>query len=93
MTCTDLPRAPMAVGDEADWSRDWEPLIGNEVILQSTWHPVDGLTFGASSVNGQVTTQWVTADKRGTFALTNEIVTDAGRRWFRTVAVVVVPKL
>lgn len=84
---------PDAVLDYAvDWS-DW--LATGETITTSTWTVPTGIeeTTPPPSTDGSVATIWMTGGTAGTrYALTNHIVTSAGREDDRTIYLKVLDK-
>lgn len=86
-----LPYVQMAAGETLDWSRDWsEQLEADETISTSAWEVASGLAAGIVSQVGAIATQWLTSSGLGTFAVTNQVTTSAGRVMRRTLMVEVV---
>ncbi len=74
--------------DTIDYSMSWHQL-GTDSIVTSTW-TADGLTVGNSTINGLVTTCFVSGGTEGNVAtLTNTITTGMGRTLQRSIYVAV----
>ena len=74
--------------DTIDYSLSWHQL-GTDVIVTSTWTS-DDLTVGTSTIDGLVTTCFVSGGTDGAVAnLTNTIITGMGRTLQRTVYIAV----
>lgn len=90
--------ATLAVKDPSDvldYAIDWEDILvaDSDTISTSAWSTSSpaGLTVASSpapSVNGYVTTVWVSGGTAITqYALTNTIVTAGGRTYQRTITI------
>lgn len=89
-----LPVVQMAVNDVLDWGRDWTDELGDgETITASLWTVPEGLTAGAATQEGPITSQFVTATEAGTFNLVNRMTDSVGRVRNRTLVIEVVEAL
>lgn len=73
---TDFTKDPDA---SLDYSIDWTYwLTGSEVIDESTWQSLDGVTIESSSYTDKITTVYVSGGKANTVCrLTNTITTNS----------------
>jgi hypothetical protein len=88
--------SPKDPAEILDYGRDWTPELtadGEASISTSAWSVSSpaGLTIATSpapSINGLITTLWVSGGTNGTkYSLVNTIVTPAGRKYERTIVV------
>lgn len=71
-----------------DMGFDWSRMLHGDTIDTSTWEvPTDVTQAQASSVSGYRTSVWPQFPTGGCFALVNEIATDGGRTYRRTLHV------
>jgi hypothetical protein len=72
-------------GDTLDYSLDWTALLqASETIASSSWAADTGVTLGAQSYFGTVTTVFAGGGvDGGAYRLTNTITTSGGRTFAR----------
>lgn len=75
--------------DEAlDMGFDWSRMLRGDTIATSSWEtPSDVTQAQASSTSGARTTIWPQLPAGGCFRLVNEIVTEGGRTYRRSLTV------
>lgn len=81
--------------DDLDYSLDWAShLKAGETITVSDWTVPAGLVAGPESVDGAITTQWITGGALyRTYTVVNRITTSQGRTLERSFVLPVVPRL
>lgn len=79
----------MGPGEVIDLVFDWSRVLPDDTIESSTWEIGDGLTAANdSTLTDFKTTAWVTGGSLGQYiACVNQIVTEGGRTYRRTVYV------
>jgi hypothetical protein len=89
---SDLPAWPIKDPDEVlDYSVNWTArLPDDDKILTSTWTIPTGLTLNAQTIDGFITTVWMSVGVSGvTYKIYNTITTQAGRTLQEAVQLVV----
>lgn len=74
-----------------DYSMDWSAwLITGDSVSASDWIAETGITIDSETVNGDITTVWLSGGtEQQTYTVTNRITTDDGRIDDRSVEVYV----
>jgi len=79
-----------AVNDNRDYSIDWTNLLNSgETIATVTWVVPTGVAAGSSSVTGNVSTQFLITPTVGSYYITAEMTTSAGRVFNRSFKLIV----
>ena len=86
MARTNYPKDPDAT---LDYLIDWSDWLDDDTISTSTWTVADGITQEAGATKtATTTTVWISGGTAGmSYAVTNHIVTTAGREDDRTFVV------
>lgn len=82
------------VGEKLDFTINWAPELGIDTISISSWTVPDGIIQASPSPSKTNTTStiWVSGGSMGEeYDLVNEITTDAGRLYTRTLRLKIVP--
>lgn len=71
-----------------DYTINWATWLGNDTISTSAWTPDSGITVDSDTNTTTTATVWLSGGTVGTsYAVTNHIVTAAGREDDRTITV------
>jgi hypothetical protein len=85
------PYVTSSPSDNRDYSFDWSLVLqSGENISTSTWAATAGVTVGATTFTGSVTTAWVSGGSSGTtYTVTNTMTTSQGRTLARAFRLIV----
>lgn len=76
-----------------DYTIDWETLLDGDTITTSEWSVDTGITQDSETETTTLAIIWVSGGTAGKqYALTNTIVTDAGRTRVRSIAINVIER-
>lgn len=76
-----------------DYDLDWSTLLGNDVILTSTWTCDPGIVLSNFSINFPKTLVWIAGGIDGTtYRVWNEVTTTSGRVEIKLVYIKVIAK-
>jgi len=77
--------------DNRDYSLDWSANLGpSETIQTSVWSVPAPLSAGSSTINGAVTTQWISGGSpEAVYVISNTITTNQGRTFDRSFRLIV----
>jgi hypothetical protein len=81
-------------GASLDYTIDWSGWLGTDTIATSTWTAATGIAVGVTTNTTTSATVWLSGGTVGQiYAVTNHIVTAAGRTDSRTLSIEVQVKI